>query len=260
MNNISILALAAAFAAVGAVRLQGEVSFTCEAGKTSGPYTVLDAIDGGTSLTNLLAAASNKTLVMRWDDQQDKYVYYSKLSGAWSVNAELKVGEGFWVWSPMPLTNRWTIGADPPQPPLALVSNHYYLRGAFVNAYATYEDVVGAPPQSETTLLRYVGDGVAVDPKGPPLWDVYSFSDGIWTPATPVLRPLEAAFIIYPTLRIKITPTNPPPLRVLTWPRGRLQSCEVIKGPWQDVTNAWPPYGVDPSTNPGGSRFYRALE
>ena len=150
--------------------------------------------------------------------------------------------------------------------PLILQSNTYYLLGPASNGISRYENIVGAPPNNETSLFRYVGGMggsiYSVYPPKPPSWKAYHYVDGAWTPEEPVLNPLEAAFIVYPTLRITATITGAPPFLVLTWPRatyGALEVAEQASGPWQAVSGAQSPYVVNP-TGTNLSRSYRVRE
>src|SRR5205814_770985 len=126
-------------------------------------------------------------------------------------------------------------GIDPPPPPLSLEPNTYYLRGSINPGPATYEDVTGGSPSNHTEVLRFVPGGTAIEPRAPPLYTRYLYTDGVWTPTAPVLNPLEGVWIIHPYLTLTISLTNSPPGLVLTWPRGTLQVSDGLNGGWQDL-------------------------
>jgi hypothetical protein len=247
-----------------------DVSFTCIPGPNifNGPFTVLDGIQGGTWVTNLFAGASNGSLAeyyLNFDGTPGSNYNRSRIiAGFWSPNIQLPPGIGFWVNCVRTNTFHWTVNPSSPPPALLLVSNIYSFRGSVTNAPATYQDIAGAPPQEDTSLFRYVGPLPGfIFPNVPPVgtnWQAYNFQGGVWTPTDPVMNPLEAVFIVYPTLRVSITSTSPAPQQIVTWPRGMLQSSATPTGPWLTLSNATAPYVVDPSTDTNGMNFFRAGE
>lgn len=123
-----------------------------------------------------------------------------------------------------------------------------------------YEDIAGGPPANETALLRHVNKS-APNPKGPPAFNAYYFTDGAWAPSTPLLDPGEGVLIIHPYLSLKLSPTNSPPGYVATWPRnGRLEQADTPNGPWTAITNAVSPYRIITESGLEGSKFYRVVE
>ncbi len=238
----------------------GEVVIHLNWRTLSGPFTVLDGIVGGTSITNLFRALQNGSYVLAW--RTNVWYISKKIAGYWTVNLIFQAGDGFFVNAGGPQGTQtditWTVEGGGPRPPLTLVSNQYYFLGSYTNASATYEDVVGAPPQEGTTLFRHIAGSWYTFPNSTN-WQAYNFTGGAWTPATPVLDPLEAAVIVYPTLQLQLAPANSEPQVVLTWPRGKLESTGTAAGPWQEISNAAPQIVVDPSSTPG-MRLFRARE
>lgn len=243
------------------------VTFEGNWGGFSGPFTVLPNIAGGNSPDNLFTNAAWGTFLGVWDTQAQGYSVFGKPQFGcgcyfYPQGAVLDVQSGFFL-NYTGQTFTWIIPDDLPPPPsvLNLETNKYYLRGPMFYGHSRYEDIVGAPPRDETSLFRYIGgpSGEIYPPK-PPSWQAYHFVDGAWTPSEPVLDPLEAAFMVYPTLRIRAAITVAPPVMVLTWPRGELEVAGQPTGPWQTVTNAQAPFVVDLGFALESSRFYRVRE
>lgn len=242
------------------------VTLDCPAWTYAKAFTLLPNAAVSNLPDDLFTNAPYGTQAIQWNTE----------SQAFSVFTRIQVGpgrfipygvpmtelNGFFVKTPDDRTFTWTIPDDPPPPPppLNLESNKYYLRGPAFCGNSKYEDLAGAPPQNETSLYRYQTNGWPLFPPSPAAYRAYHFIDGAWSPSEPVLDPLEAAFIVYPTLRIKAAITGAPPVMVLTWPRGKLEIADQPSGPWQTVTNAQAPFIVELNSASGPSQFFRVRE
>lgn len=158
----------------------------------------------------------------------------------------------------------FTLGLSPtnttPPPLPTMKSNTYYFRGASSGLPATYEQVFGVPPRDETALFRFIPGSTNAELSAAN-YRIYYFKDGAWSPETPVLAPYEPALSIFPYLSVKSArpPTNGSLL--LQWPsRGRLEEADSPNGPWRDLSTVTNQLSIQPSTNAGVRRFYRAKE
>jgi hypothetical protein len=224
----------------------------------NGPYTVLAG--GGTSPDTAFPSAAPNTQLFVWDGNVFTTYDFDEFDLVWYPQGGVLVaGNGFFIKSPNAQVLTYKDGIDPTPPALSLEPNKYYLLGSINYGPATYEDVTGGSPSNHTAVLRFVPGGTAIEPRAPPLYTRYLYTDGVWSPTAPVLNPLEAVFIIHPYLELTFSFTHSPPGMVLTWPRGKLQASDGFNGPWEAVPDAQSPYpaSIEPTTP---SKFYRVEE
>lgn len=266
MKTVRRLVITTSLAAAISCLSAATVTLDCPAYTFAKAYTLLPNV-AVTNLPDILFTNAPLGMqVAQWNPTVQDFQVFAKIQFGpglftpWGVPmTELN---GFFVNTPYDKTFTWTIPDEPPAspPPLNLESNKYYLRGPVFYGNSRYEDLAGAPPKDETSLYRYRTNGWPLFPPTPAAYQAYHFIDGAWSPSEPVLDPLEAAFIVYPTLRVKAAITGAPPVMVLTWPRGKLEVADQPNGLWQTVTNAQVPYLVDLDSTSRPSRFYRVRE
>jgi hypothetical protein len=120
--------------------------------------------------------------------------------------------------------------------------------------------VFGLAPNNETALFRFIPGGTNINPTGPD-YRVYHYKDRVWTPETPLLNPLEPAFVVYPYLSLKYTLTGDRKTINFTWPtRGKLEQATLLGGPWELLSTDGNTYSITPSTQTNRARYYRVKE
>lgn len=192
----------------------------------------------------------------------DGGTWYDFLTGG-QPSRQLAPGTGIFFFNPAqrPSVFSYDLGSttSPPMPPL-LLSNTYYFRGASSGAPATYEQIFGSAPRDETALFRFIPGSTNAELSASN-YRIYYFKNGTWSPETPVLAPYEPALSIFPYLSVKPTRTPANGSLLLQWPsRGRLEEADSPNGPWRDLGTVTNQFSIQPSTNAGGRRFYRAKE
>jgi hypothetical protein len=236
---------------------------------TMTPYWNLLAIPtnvvGGTSPQNLFPGVRPYPDTVIYKDRAlhsfDSVTYIDADLGEWTAPNPLSAGEAVWFYTTSTQTLTWNVSGPAVVPPVrSYGQDHHYHAGAINFGTAAYEDIAGGPPVNETALLRHVNKSTP-NPKGPPAFKAYYFTDGAWTPSAPVMDPGEGVLIIHPYLSLKLIPTNSPPGYVATWPRnGSLEQANTPNGPWTTITNAVSPYQVITESGLEGSKFYRVVE
>jgi hypothetical protein len=224
----------------------------------SGPYTVLEGIAGGYSIVNLFEGLPNATRITWWDKDTQHFRDAQKVFGNWSFPKIFQPGEGFFIQRTFGTNITWSVERTGAMPQITLVSNQYVFVGSYSNGPATYEDIVGAPPQEGTTLMRHISGAWFTFPNRTN-WTFYHFTGGTWMPSMPIMSPLESVVIINPTLQVQMTSANDGAQFVLSWPRGKLEAAPGLPDSWQEVFNAEPPFVVDPSSE-YEMRVFRARE
>jgi hypothetical protein len=230
---------------------------------------VIPTLTGGYNANYVFAGAVDGTAIYLWIPAVgafDPYVF-DELAGDWiPFEPTFVPGQGYWAYSPVAQTFTPTLRAyggagGAPVPALPpLTADRYSFQGSPTGLPATYEDIFGAPPNNETALLRFIPGSASID-RGTDNYRFYYYKEGVWTPETPMLNPLEPAFVIYPYLSIKYTMSGNPLMITMTWPaRGKLEEAEFPNGPWSEVTTAGNTHSVTPPSGQSGARYYRVKE
>ena len=222
------------------------------------------------NITNIFSTPVEDEIVYRWDASAGVWLAFRYVAGAgWEPsNPTFTVGEGVFYHALaaqtfvanlhdnlVPQLANYSI-----EPPLPLLPNRYYFQGSPTGQNATYEAIFGAAPPNETALFRFIRGGTDISPTGGD-YRVYYYTDGVWAPETPVLDPLEPAFVIYPYLSLKYTVTGDPPTINFSWPsRGKLEEAPLLAGPWQVVDTAGNRYSITPTLQTNSARYYRVKE
>ncbi len=197
-------------------------------------------------------------------------VNYDPDLGGWDIDPLFSPGDGIIFFNPggpTTFTPAFSshasagVATAPAPSPLFLEQNRYYLRGSPNPVPGAYEDITGAAPNDETALLRFIPGGSAIEPRSPPLYRLYHYKNGVWSPETPQLNALEAVFIIHPFLSVKYTVSGNPARLNLTCPtRAILEEADYPTGPWRNVNPAGSTHSVEFNPQASRSLFYRAKE
>jgi hypothetical protein len=224
------------------------------------------------SANNIFSTALDGEAAYRWNAQTGSWLiyFYDSGLGGWYADGGgpapiFNVGEGIFYFAVAPQTfvaNFHGRNVRDPAAPVpggqVLLQNRYYFQGSPTGMSASYEDIFGGPPNNETALFRFIRGRSDINPTGPD-YRVYHYTDGVWSPDTPTMDPLEPVFVIHPYLRVKYTVGGNPGQIDLTWPRGELQEAPLPTGPWETVSTTGS-HSVTPGAEPNRARFYRAKE
>lgn len=257
--------------AVPLLQLRAEtVTFTVNPGFNA--WTVPCCLTNGSTLYQLIPDARIDDTVWLWSANYNGWTVLGIDGGVW---IDFTTGLPYWA-TPLPpgtgfIYHTWrsaprtiTLGLSPtnttPPPPPTMQSNTYYFRGASSGLPATYEQILGVPPRNETALFRFIPGSTNVQLSASN-YRIYYFKDGTWSPETPILAPYEPALSIFPYLSVKPTQIPGNGSLLLQWPsRGRLEEADSPEGPWRALSTATNQFSIQPATNAGGRRFYRAKE
>lgn len=246
------------------------VTFTVNPGFNA--WTVPCCLTNGSTLYQLIPDARIDETVWFWSTSNNGWRVLGIDGGVW---IDFTTGEPYWAtplapgtgffyhtWRSTPRTITLGLSLTNTTPPAlpTMFSNTYYFRGASSGLPATYEQVFGVPPRDETALFRFIPGSTNVELSASN-YLIYYFKDGTWSPETPVLAPYEPALSIFPYLSVKPTQIPGNGSLLLQWPsRGRLEEADSPNGPWRDLGTVTNQFSIQPSTNAGGRRFYRAKE
>jgi hypothetical protein len=221
--------------------------------------------------TNIFTTPYDGEVIHRWDVVEGIWQVFTYGEGAgWDpLNPTLNAGEGIYYQARVARTFVANLegnvvpaiaASDPVGPPPPLLPNRYYFRGSPTGQGATYEEIFQAPPNNETALFRFIPGGTDINPTGPD-YRVYHYKDNVWTPQTPILDPLEPAFVVFPYLSLKYALSGDPTTINLTWPaRGKLEAAPLPGGPWELVTTEGNSYSITPGARTNAARYYRVKE
>lgn len=227
------------------------------------------------SAMNLFSTALEGEVIYRWNAPAGQWWVFTYFPdfGGWisdgSVpnNPVFTVGEGIYYQALAAQTfvanfRRSLVPeiapAHPEATPPPLIQNRYYFQGSGSGLSATYQDVFGGPPNDETALFRFIAGRTDINPTGPD-YRIYHYKSGVWTPETPILNPLEPAFVVHPYLSLKATVGGNPKSIDFTWPRGQLEAAYSLTGSWELVTTGGS-HSVTPSAQTNRARYYRVKE
>jgi len=227
------------------------------------------------SATNIFSTPYGGEVIYRWNPSArtwSMFTYFEEF-GSWvsngvPINPTFEAGEGIYYQAYAPQTFAANFHGNlvpeivsyPLGPPIPLIPNRYYFQGSPSGQSATYEEIFRAPPNDETALFRFIRGGTDINPTGPN-YRVYHYKDNVWTPETPLLDPLEAAFVVYPYLSLKYSIAGNPRTLNLTWPpRGKLEQAPLLTGPWELVETEGNSYSITPGAQTNAARYYRVKE
>ena len=162
-------------------------------------------LPGGNTLNNIWPNAANGTAFYKYSCSGWTSYVYSTDDGQWDPdgNATLNPGEGARIYLPSPATITFTGTPHVPVLPVVLpcgCNAYNLLSRQTTNAPTTFQDLTGFNPAEGTRLYRLSpgASGCSSPLVAPPCYTVYTFSAGIWDPATPSLNLGESAFIYTP--------------------------------------------------------------
>jgi len=142
------------------------------------------------------------TTVSIWTPLGMQTESYQGLNSAWIPGTNtLAVGQGAILFNPSPQPFDILISGTPPDPlpTFALSRAVPALVGSPLPGPATFEQIVGHPPENGTEVARVVpGPGESGQPK----YAYYQFSNGSWQPSEPVAGPGEALQITLPCVSL----------------------------------------------------------
>lgn len=140
------------------------------------------------------------------------------------------------------------------------------------NIPATFDIMVGRPPDDGTRLYRYTNAPYILLPMldGETNYMEYAFTNGSWNPEEPVVNIGEAVWVYQPPeiANAQLTGTNFTFDALTAWrATTAVEYADSLAGPWQTLTNfsgsgGWPYNGWTNVVDPGdittnGQRFYR---
>jgi len=167
---------------------------------------------GGNTLNDVLPQAPDGAQVFKWNFVTQNYTpsTYDGVQGVWSPNASLSPGEGAWLWNPSAEPIQITFTGQVPAPPGPM--NRPSAPGLRFRAprwpvASTFEEVNGYPPAEGDRVLTY--EGVFPSPPAAPT-RIFTFRNGEWDPALPLLPPGQAVFVdlVPPSPRITAQPED----------------------------------------------------
>ena len=180
----------------------------------------------------------------------------------------LAPGRGFYYVNTVGVTKSITFTGTVPTAtdpsPYFCGFGEYSLLGSQNTNSSSYQDYTGMAPQNGSQILIFVS-GRGIYPYVATNYNIYTFTNGAWSPSTPPLAICQPAVFYVPSstpqLSINLSSTNV----VLTWPTNAggfalLSTTNVFPTAW--ITNSTVPVivnGQNTVTNPisGGRQFFR---
>jgi hypothetical protein len=169
-------------------------------------------------------------------------------------------------------TNELTVTVTNPSPqilPLPIPAG-YSLVCCQSNVPATFDMILGRPPDEGTKLFRFTNAMSATVPNPPSFngdsnYMMYTFSGGSWTPEQPVADAGEAVWVYQPPVisNLQLVGTNVSFDALTAWGAiTTVQYASSLIGPWQELTNFGYAGGLMSVLDPAdvtvtGQRFYR---